>query len=43
MSELTITGEIRKSVGKGNRALRREGKVPGIYYGHGLANIAVAV
>lgn len=43
MSELTITAEIRKHTGKGGNAMRARGVVPGIYYGHGLPNIAVAV
>jgi large subunit ribosomal protein L25 len=43
MSELTITAEIRKKTGKGGNAMRAKGVVPGIYYGHGLPNIAVAV
>lgn len=43
MSELTINAEIRKSTGKRNNVLRREGKVPGIYYGHGLPNIPVVI
>ncbi len=43
MSELTITAEIRKKTGKGGNAMRAKGIVPGIYYGHGLPNIPVAV
>lgn len=43
MSEVTLQATIRKSTGKGIKALRRTGNVPGIYYGHGLANIPVAV
>ncbi|MCU0452637.1 MAG: 50S ribosomal protein L25 [Bacteroidetes bacterium] len=43
MSELTITAEIRKQTGKGGNAMRARGVVPGIYYGHGLPNIAVAI
>ena len=41
MSEITINAEIRKELGKKARALRRTGKVPGIYYGHGQKNIPV--
>jgi len=41
MSEIIITAEVRKT-GKAG-ALRRTGKVPGIYYGHGQANVAVAI
>jgi large subunit ribosomal protein L25 len=43
MSEITLTAEVRKDVGKRLRALRRTGKVPGIYYGHGQQNIPVAM
>jgi large subunit ribosomal protein L25 len=43
MSEITITAEIRKEVGKRSRALRGTGKVPGIYYGHGQQNIPVSM
>ncbi len=41
MSEITLQAEIRKEVGKHARSLRRSGKIPGIYYGHGLQNILV--
>ncbi|HEX9614289.1 MAG TPA: 50S ribosomal protein L25, partial [Bacteroidota bacterium] len=41
MSEITIDAEIRKDLGKKARVLRRTGKVPGIYYGHGQKNIPV--
>jgi large subunit ribosomal protein L25 len=43
MSEITLTAEIRKTVGKHIGALRKSGKVPGIYYGHGQQNIPVAM
>ena len=43
MSEITLTAEIRKNVGKHSGALRKTGKVPGIYYGHGQQNIPVAL
>jgi large subunit ribosomal protein L25 len=41
MSEITLQAEIRKEVGKHARSLRRSGKIPGIYYGHGRQNILV--
>jgi large subunit ribosomal protein L25 len=41
MSEITLTAEIRTEVGKHTHALRREGKIPGIFYGHGHKNILV--
>jgi large subunit ribosomal protein L25 len=43
MSEITITAQIRKEVGKRSRALRGTGTVPGIYYGHGQQNIPVSM
>lgn len=43
MSELTINAEIRKELGKKVTSLRREGKVPGVYYGHGQGNIPVTM
>jgi large subunit ribosomal protein L25 len=43
MRDITLQAEIRKTVGKGSRALRREGKVPGIYYVSGETNIPVIV
>jgi large subunit ribosomal protein L25 len=43
MSEITLTAEVRKEIGKRLQALRKTGKVPGIYYGHGQQNIAVAL
>jgi large subunit ribosomal protein L25 len=43
MSEITITAEVRKDIGKRSHSLRRTGKVPGIYYGHGQQNIPVSL
>lgn len=43
MSEITINAEIRTKLGKRSKSLRREGKVPGIFYGHGQKNIAVSM
>jgi large subunit ribosomal protein L25 len=43
MSEITLTAEIRKNVGKRVTATRKAGKVPGIYYGHGQQNIPVSM
>jgi large subunit ribosomal protein L25 len=43
MSEITLTAEIRKEIGKRTNVLRKTGKVPGIYYGHGQENIPVAL
>jgi large subunit ribosomal protein L25 len=43
MSEITVTAEIRKELGKRSKVLRPLGKVPGIYYGHGQKNIPVTL
>jgi large subunit ribosomal protein L25 len=43
MSEITITAEIRKAVGKRVTSVRTAGKVPGVYYGHGQENIALSM
>lgn len=43
MSEVTVTAEIRKDLGKRAKRLRRQGKIPGIYYSHGEKNIPIAV
>ena len=43
MSEITINAEIRKEIGKKSRQVRKTGKVPGIYYGHGQENIPVTM
>ncbi len=43
MSEVTLQATIRNQPGKANKAMRREGNVPGIFYGHGLKNIPVSI
>jgi len=43
MSEVTLQATIRQEPGKGTKAMRRDGNIPGIFYGHGLKNIAVTV
>ena len=43
MSEITLTAEIRKELGKRSKSLRSMGKVPGIYYGHGQKTIPVSL
>jgi len=43
MSEISLNAEIRKEVGRRAKALRRTGKVPGIYYGHGQQNISISM
>jgi large subunit ribosomal protein L25 len=43
MSELVLTAEVRKDVGKQAKRVRSEGKVPGIYYSHGEPNVPVAL
>ncbi|MEI8050218.1 MAG: 50S ribosomal protein L25 [Actinomycetes bacterium] len=44
MSEITLTAEVGRTLGSSaTRRLRREGKIPGVVYGHGADPIAVAV
>lgn len=43
MQEITLEAEIRNDRGKQSRRLRREGKIPGVFYLHGEDNITVAV
>lgn len=43
MSEITLQAEIRTQVGKQAKQVRREGKVPGIFYGHGIQNIPISL
>ncbi len=44
MSEFTLTAEVGRTLGSSaTRRLRREGKIPGVVYGHGTDPIAVAV
>lgn len=43
MSEIIINAVVRKETGKRAKALRRTGKVPGIYYGHGQSNIPISL
>src|SRR3990172_3431883 len=43
MSEIAVSAEVRKDLGKKAKRLLREGKVPGVYYGHGQSNIMIAM
>jgi large subunit ribosomal protein L25 len=43
MRELTLQADIRSEIGKHSRALRRDGKVPGIYYMHGEGNLPLTI
>jgi len=43
MHEIIIEAENRTRTGRHSRALRREGKVPGIYYIHGEPNVPFTV
>lgn len=43
MAEITLNAEVRKLVGKRARTLRKEGKIPGIFYIHGAENITIMV
>jgi large subunit ribosomal protein L25 len=44
MSEITLTAELGRPIGSSaTRRLRREGKIPGVVYGHGIDPVSVAV
>jgi len=43
MHEITLEAEIRRERGKQTRHLRRDGKVPGVFYIHGEENVTVSV
>ena len=44
MAEVVLTAEVGRPLGSGAvRRLRREGKVPGVIYGHGTEPVPVAV
>ena len=43
MREITLQAEVRSQFGKHTRALRRQGKVPGVFYIHSEKNIHVSV
>ncbi|HVB91466.1 MAG TPA: 50S ribosomal protein L25 [Acidimicrobiales bacterium] len=44
MADVTLAAEVGRSLGsRATRRLRREGKIPGVIYGHGTDPVAVAV
>lgn len=44
MPEITLAAEVGRATGsRETRRLRREGKIPGVVYGHGIDPLAVAV
>ena len=43
MSEVLLNAEVRTKTGKKAKQARSEGKVPGVFYAHGEANIIVSV
>lgn len=43
MREIILEAEVRTQMRKHSRAIRREGKVPGVYYVHGENNIPITV
>jgi large subunit ribosomal protein L25 len=43
MAEISLAAEVRKQLGKKVNTIRREGKVPGIFYLHGEPNIPISV
>lgn len=43
MAEVTLNADLRETTGKKVGALRREEKIPGIFYQHGEPNISITV
>ena len=44
MADVTLAAEVGRPLGsRATRRLRREGKIPGVIYGHGTDPVAVAV
>jgi large subunit ribosomal protein L25 len=43
MAEIVLNGEIRKVVRSKVKGLRKEGKIPGIFYSRGEQNVTIAV
>jgi large subunit ribosomal protein L25 len=43
MEEVVLNAEKRDVIGKQVRALRRQGKLPGIIYGHGIDPLAISL
>jgi large subunit ribosomal protein L25 len=44
MADVTLAAEVGRSPGsRATRRLRREGKIPGVIYGHGTDPVSVAV
>jgi large subunit ribosomal protein L25 len=43
MAEVVLNAEVRKAVGSKVKSLRKEGKVPGIFYSRGEENVTLAV
>jgi large subunit ribosomal protein L25 len=43
MSDFVLNAELRQDIGKRARRIRREGKIPGVYYAHGEENLNIQV
>ena len=43
MSEILLTAEVRNPAGPSASSLRRQCKIPGVFYSHGETNISLAV
>jgi large subunit ribosomal protein L25 len=43
MSEITVTAQVRKDLGKKAKRLLRSGNVPGIFYGHGQPSVPISL
>ncbi|MBI4534954.1 MAG: 50S ribosomal protein L25 [Ignavibacteriae bacterium] len=43
MSEFVLNAEVRSATGKHAKYVRKDGKVPGVFYAHGEGNVLIAV
>ena len=44
MADVTLAAEVGRPLGsRATRRLRREGKIPGVIYGHGTDPVSIAV
>lgn len=43
MSDVVLEAEVRQETGKHAKRIRKEGKIPGVYYAHGENNINITV
>lgn len=41
MSEIVVEAQVRKDIRKSTKSIRKQGYIPGIFYGHGEENIPI--